>query len=90
MTLCKFYLFIFIHIFLLSIITFTLSDFMRTFLCKKTTSAMDKLKPQMQKVDFKCIKTLFIKALGLAGQTESACASESLSEVTADQGEVRM
>lgn len=90
MTLCKFYLFIFIHIFL-SIITFTLSDFMRRdFLCKKTTSAMDKLKPQMQKVYFKCIKTLFIKALGLAGQTESACASESLSEVTADQGEVRM
>lgn len=52
---------------------------------------MDKLKPQMQKVYFKCIKTLFIKALGMAGQTESACASESLSEVTADQGrEVRM
>lgn len=51
---------------------------------------MDKLKPQMQKVDFKRIKTLFIKALGLAGQTKSACASESLSEVTADQGEVRM
>lgn len=52
---------------------------------------MDKLKPQMQKVYFKCIKTLFIKALGLAGQTDWGCASESLSEVTADQGrEVRM
>lgn len=31
---------------------------------------MDKLKPPMQKVYFKCIKTLFIKALGLAGQTD--------------------
>lgn len=33
---------------------------------------MDKLKPPMQKVYFKCIKTLFIKALGLAGQLTEA------------------